>query len=277
MRWSYEGWFRVSVGMWIVSMIACLFIPYGWTISILLFVLGTLLSTKIAWWLPRVKPSLPTFLMLHSVSDTIIDESCANNSLRPAELERLIIDLKAAGYTFQTATEAIKSPCNRSICLTFDDGYIDNYTELFPILQRQHVKATCFITNQGATDPTFLSPDQIRKMKNSGLVEFGGHTAGHTPLGKMHREDAREAIRQNLDWLEQILGTKPVIFAYPCGEYTQETIDEAKRLGITHAFTMHKKMCPIAANPLCIHRQIIPRGKTPLEAYLLATRGKCKL
>ncbi len=277
MQWSYETTFRLVAGLWILAMGALCFVPYGWLGAVVLFVIGGLLSAKVAWWLPRVKPSLPVFLMLHSVSDNVVDETCANNTLRPAELERLIIDLKAAGYTFQTATEAVTKPCRRSMCLTFDDGYVDNYNELFPILQRQQVKATCFVTNQGTTDAAFVTPEQICEMRDSGLVEFGGHTACHTPLGKMHRDATREAVAQNLSWLQKVLGKRPKIFAYPCGEYTQETIDEIRKLGITYAFTMHKKMRPVADNPLCIHRQIIPRGKTPVQAYLLATRGKYKV
>ncbi len=274
---SYEGKFRLAVGLWVAAIIACCFAPYGWVAAMLWLVVGLLYSTQLTWWAPRVRATLPTFLMLHSVSDTIIDETCANNSLRPAELDRLIVDLKAAGYTFQTATEACKTPCRRSMCLTFDDGYVDNYTELFPILKRHQVKATCFITSRGETDPAFLSIAQVREMAASGLVEFGGHTACHTVLGACSREETEDAITSNIEWLTKVLGEKPQAFAYPCGEYTEHTLAVLTALGIPYAYTMHKKMRPVAEAPLFIHRQIIPRGKTPLQAYLLATRGKYKL
>ena len=34
---------------------------------------------------------------------------------------------------------------NRSICLTFDDGYFDNFSEAFPLLEKYQIPATIFV------------------------------------------------------------------------------------------------------------------------------------
>lgn len=278
---SWEKRFTIGIIAWVIALAVVCYLPLlplvKYALCSVLVAGGIWVSLQRTWWRPRVPAKLPIFLMLHAVSDEVIDDSCANNTIRPSELERLIIDLKAAGYVFQTATEAAETPASRSVALTFDDGFVDNYTELFPILKRQAVKATYFVTNRGATDSAFLSPEQIREMYASGLVEFGGHTAEHSVLDTLTPEASEGAIRENVKWLTDVLGFAPVSFAYPCGGYNDTIVEQVKNAGYRYAFTMHKKMRPVAKAPLLIHRQIIPRGKTPLQNYLLATRGKYRL
>lgn len=251
--------------------------PWLWVAFGLLAVGALLFSTKVALWHPRVPAQQPILLMLHSVSDEVIDPTCPNNSLRPHELEQLILSLQHAGYVFLTMDEVLANPQPRAVLLTFDDGYVDNYTNLFPILQRTGAKATCYITNRGETDPVFLTPAQVQEMQASGLVTFGGHTANHTKLDEVPLEVATREIAENVTWLTKVLGHAPRSFAYPCGGRTPEVIEVVKYQGYETAVTMDKKMRPIAENPYLIHRQIIPRGKTPWQAYALATRGRYKI
>lgn len=278
---SYEWKFRFGAAAWCVIVVAgCLPpLPIWGRIAIpaAMLVGGLVFSAYCTWWRPRVRAGVPIFLMLHSVSETVVDPTCANNTLRPSELERLILDLKTAGYTFQRAGDAVERPVRRGVVLTFDDGYLDNYTDLFPILRRQQVPATCFVTSQGATNPAYLTPAQIREMEASGLVEFGGHTAHHTVLDQVAPDVATREIIDNAKWLEHVLGHAPTLFAYPCGGYTDAIVEAVKAAGYRYAFTMHKKMRPVSADPMRVHRQIIPRGVTPLQAYMLVTRGRYRL
>ena len=137
------------------------------------------------WWWPRWR--VPSFLMLHSVGEDVVDPCCANNTIRPGELRALIAALVAEGYEFKTFREACEAGGRRTMCLTFDDGYIDNFTMLFPLLKELHVPATCFVTNRGdpafprarwsTEDPipegaAFLSAEMLREMDASGLVDW---------------------------------------------------------------------------------------------------------
>lgn len=280
MNCSYETQFKAWVALaLIISALAFLISSTVgvWVTGVILLV-GAIVSMRCTWWYPRVSKKLPIFLMLHSVSNGIVDARCANNSLRPRELEALIQNLLRAGYTFQTAINAILSPLPRSVVLTFDDGLIDNYTNLFPILKKYNVPATFFVTNRGDQDgERFLTEAQIREMASSGLVEFGGHTSTHAVLNTIPIDVAKQVLQENYDRLTEILRNAPKCFAYPCGGYNPEIIEAVKAVGYSYAFTMHKRMRSVAVDSYQIHRQIIPRGKKPLEAYLIATRGKCKI
>ncbi len=161
--------------------------------------------------------------------------------------------------------------------LTFDDGFADNLTNLLPILREFNVPATCFVTNRGQSSPEFLSGAQILELDQSGLVEIGGHTAHHCCMLHADIETARREVRRNKDWLEGILGHPVVSFAYPRGEYNDAIVAAVRAAGYRCAATMEKHLRPPPRDAFHIHRQILPRGKTPAELYMLATRGKYKL
>lgn len=273
---AYERWIAGGLVAVVAGLLLCLGLPMAARV-VAMGVIGAAavgFSGAVAWWRPRTPAKVPIVLMLHTVNERVVDPVCPNNTVRPEELCQLLAALRKAGYIFQTLSEAADKPVRRSVVLTFDDGYADNYTELFPILQAFKAKATCFVTNRGETDSAFLTPAQIREMAASGLIEFGGHTAHHTRLDEVPLAEAEREIVENRAWLERLLGEAPRAFAYPCGGYTAQVVEAVSRAGYTLAATMHKKLRPLATEPLLIARRIVPRGLRPWQAYLVATRGR---
>lgn len=91
----------------------------------------------------------------------------------------------------------------RTVMLTFDDGYLDNWVYVFPLLQRYGLKATIFVSPEfvdpsSESRPTtedlregkvreadlisngFLCYGEMRRMINSGLVDIQSHAMTHT-------------------------------------------------------------------------------------------------
>lgn len=242
------------------------------------------------WWWPKWK--VPSFVMLHSVGEDAVDPCCSNNTVRPDELRNFINTMRKEGYVFKTFVDAVKHGDARTVSLTFDDGFIDNYTVLFPILKELNCPATCFVTSRGDSDfprerwstedpippnAQYLTADMIREMDASGLVEIGGHTAGHTTLTKVSLESAEREIIDNKKWLESVLEHKIVSFAYPRGGENDEIVSLLKAAGYKYAAAMKKKMRPVLDDPYRIHRQIIPRGMATWKSVLLTTRGRWKI
>jgi len=126
----------------------------------------------------------------------------------------------------------------KPIVLTFDDGYLDNYTNAFPVLQKYSMKASFEIITGMVGEPNRMTIPQIREMEAAGM-DFGSHTVTHRPLGELtYKEATTELIKSKAD-LEQIIG-KPVDFiAYPCGSYTSETVNIARQAGYVGGLSTH--------------------------------------
>ena len=86
-------------------------------------------------------------LLYHRVFRPTIDAQLL--SVYPENFEQHLIFLKENYELISTQTlkERIitKNLTNRSICLTFDDGYFDNFSEALPLLQKYQIPATIFV------------------------------------------------------------------------------------------------------------------------------------
>ena len=70
-----------------------------------------------------------------------------------------------------------------SIILTFDDGYIDHYVTVLPILQEMGFVGTYFIITGRAdvNDPAYINWTQIKTMADAGM-SIESHTKSHLDL-----------------------------------------------------------------------------------------------
>ncbi len=102
------------------------------------------------------------------------------------------------------------------IVMSFDDGYEDNFTDAFPILQQHHFVAEINIIT-GMIGGRYLTWDQIRQMAASG-IEIGSHTIHHISLAEADPATAEKELLDSKTTLEQQLGQPIQFFCYPSGE-----------------------------------------------------------
>ena len=148
-------------------------------------------------------------LMYHSIAPENLDWVFNYLSIDPDLFEDQISTLKRAGYVAITLDELHSYVLGKtrlppkSIVLTFDDGYLDNWVFAFPILRKYGFKATVFVSTdfvdrRGGVRPNlddvwqgrlkqsaltwkgFLSYDEMRRMKSTDLVDIQGHCKTHT-------------------------------------------------------------------------------------------------
>ncbi len=165
---------------------------------------------------------VPT-LMYHAVSDDLW--GIASLFVRPAELEKQLQYLIENGYTpihFEDLgrVDTIEKP----ILLTFDDGYQDNYTELFPLLKKYNVKATVFMIMGSVGQEHYLTREQIIEMDQSGLVSFQSHTMTHEFLSTRTAEQLEEELYQSKLELARIIGKESFVLCYPTGKYSEQSL-----------------------------------------------------
>lgn len=103
--------------------------------------------------------------------------------------------------------------------VTFDDGYEDNYTTMFPILKAHGAKATIFMISNMIGQPGYLTEEQIKEMSDSGLVRFGSHTANHCVLANEEEDRVRDELSESARRIEEITGVPCRSMAYPTGKW----------------------------------------------------------
>jgi hypothetical protein len=99
--------------------------------------------------------SIPV-LMYHAFSEPAPTWGDPSLYVKPSDFQAQLDYLKANGFTPVQVTD-LETLCvtDRPVMITVDDGYVDNYTDMYPILQAKSVKATVFsISNAIGSAPT---------------------------------------------------------------------------------------------------------------------------
>lgn len=165
---------------------------------------------------------VPT-LMYHAVSDDCWGISSLFVS--PSRLEEQLQYLTENGYTPIFFEDLAKvDQIEKPVLLTFDDGYADNYTELFPLLKKYQVKATVFMIMGSVGAEHYLTKAQIKEMDASGLVSFQSHTVSHEFLSTRTAEQLEYELLQSKVQLARLIGKESFVLCYPTGKYSQESL-----------------------------------------------------
>lgn len=127
----------------------------------------------------------------------------------------------------------------KPIVLTFDDGYADQYINVFPTLKDYGFTGTFFIITQFADMQAngYMTWEQIQELATNGM-EIGTHTIDHRAnLARLNVNTQRRAIQPARDALQKYLPNALPIFAYPAGSYDHTTLDLLQELGYAAAVT----------------------------------------
>lgn len=121
-----------------------------------------------------------------------------------------------------------KALLNKSVVLTFDDGYEDFYTYVFPLLKKYQAKATVYVIYDAINTKNYLTDEQISEMLNSGLVEVGSHTLDHKNLKDINSIEANRQIVLSKELFEKRFKIRVSTFAYPFGGFNKEVLTLTK-------------------------------------------------
>lgn len=142
----------------------------------------------------------------------------------------------------------------RSAVLTFDDGYEDFYSVVFPLLKKYQMKATMYIVYDFIGRKGFMNEEEIKEIMASGLVELGAHTLDHLYLKFLPENTQRKQIIESKKKLEELFGIQVKTFAYPYGAFSEETVNLVKEAGYTVAVSVIPGMQQSTDNILYLSR-----------------------
>ena len=157
---------------------------------------------------------------------------------------------------------------NKPIVITFDDGYVDNYKNVLPILKEYNMKATLFMISDAANTPGFVSTEQMHQMEAGGF-DIQGHTNQHKILTKIDPTELPDALLGGKTSLEGILGEPIEYLAYPGGFNDMLVQYVTKQSGYKMAFTVQPGTVQPGDNLYALNRLAIFQGDTPYLSFWL--------
>lgn len=227
----------------------------------------------------------PRILMYHMVSPWLEKGKFNKLRVKPDEFEKQVRFLAKNGWHFATMSELTSQNelPYKSVCITFDDGFKDNYTNAHPILEAYDAKATLFLVcdrhdrdwstskkahhNSGELlRESKLTNNEVNSMLSSGVWELGAHTITHANLPKNSDEMALIEISKSKLDLENQFKTQVDSFAYPFGIYEDREVLMVSRSGYKSAVTTIEGISLTSENPFELKR-IKVSGKDSLSAF----------
>jgi peptidoglycan/xylan/chitin deacetylase (PgdA/CDA1 family) len=189
-------------------------------------------------------------LVYHQIALTTPEEDPFRLGVPPEIFNAQMRYLKDNGYSTVTlenyfdGVEITQQKLDKMIVLTFDDGFLNNYTNAFPILQQYGFSATIFIVTDFigksktwdafGQDP-LMEWSHLKEMSRFG-ISFESHTCTHPDLTKISDEAILQEFLCSKGKIEDILGIHVRYLAYPFGKYNQRTIQLAEQVGFRSAF-----------------------------------------
>ncbi|HKJ03977.1 MAG TPA: polysaccharide deacetylase family protein [Geopsychrobacteraceae bacterium] len=130
---------------------------------------------------------------------------------------------------------------NKTIVITFDDGFRGLQDHVFPLLEKYQFPATvfvpfdyvggidCFSYKQPRPDFEILTHSEMKSSMRSG-ISYGSHTMSHVDLTQTSDKALNYELNESKKYLNDLLKTKFSPLAYPFGMF-----DERVKLAATNA------------------------------------------
>jgi peptidoglycan/xylan/chitin deacetylase (PgdA/CDA1 family) len=144
------------------------------------------------------------------------------------------------------------------ILLTFDDGYLDNYSAAWPILRQYGFRATFFIITN-SVGPGMMNWDQLNdlaRQRNS----IGSHTVHHYDLAMISAKQQKDELSLSKKELENHIGISVQAFCFPSGRYNKTTLELMPTLGYRLGFTTKPGKVHLGDDLLTLKRLRISGG-----------------
>jgi peptidoglycan/xylan/chitin deacetylase (PgdA/CDA1 family) len=152
----------------------------------------------------------------------------------------------------------------KSVVLTFDDGYKAFLQYAYPVLKELGFPATLFVyTDYIGFGGNALTWPELKKLASEGF-EIQAHSKSHGDMRRGNGEPADEYTRrlnaelvQPRELFQKNLGYSPDILAYPFGRQDDTVVQRTKDRGYVAAFTVLRQGNPAFVERLRIHRSQI--------------------
>ena len=187
--------------------------------------------------------------MYHQIRHASEDMELHSLCVSPEKFERQVKFFLERGFRTISldelvgAKQGVGNNLQKTFVITFDDGYLDNYTNAFPILLKHELSATVFLVSDYVGEikcwgsrkgMRLMTWSQAREMSKH-RISFQSHTCTHPDLTKLDSKSALPELKNSKIKIEDALGVPVRHFAYPFARYDERTIELVKEVGYRSA------------------------------------------
>ena len=197
--------------------------------------------------------------------------------IKVGEFESLLSQLRKLSYQtvssrqFRAWQDSKATLPERTVVLTFDDGYASHFEVVAPLLLRYHFSGTFFIAPELIGKRGYMTWDQLRKLVFLGM-EIGSHGMSHEPLTAVSRDRLQEELVSSKRTLEQRLGIPVQAIAAPRGFWSRAVADAVQQAGYEAAWVSTIGTNGEATNPLAL-RRVVVRWPFSVEQLVAMVEG----
>lgn len=173
--------------------------------------------------------AVPIF-MYHFVRDDVGNYEYPENMIKINTLREQLKYIKDNGYEPIYVREFNKlHKYSKPVALTFDDGWEDFYINAFPLIKEYNIKATLFVVDKFFTTGGYCNIEQLKELKESGLVDIQSHTMTHPYLSRLSLEKIEYEVVNSKKSLKEKLGIDSIVLSYPYGDNNKNVIAKTKQ------------------------------------------------
>jgi peptidoglycan/xylan/chitin deacetylase (PgdA/CDA1 family) len=208
---------------------------------------GTLLPPLQRVALQRAMAPRIVVLLYHRVSDGARDNLTVGIEQFDRQMQLLRRFCEPIGIDEVADTRVIARSARPLVCVTFDDGYLDNYEHAAPILLKHRIPGAFFVSTGLISSHTPFPHDvrrgnagiptmqwkHLRDMKAEGFY-IGSHSVSHIDCAQESMLKVTRELTQSHEDLRRELDIRKTIFAYPYGgrcNMTPERLELVKQAG----------------------------------------------
>lgn len=194
----------------------------------------------------ETRATFPAVLMYHDIKILPLNKFDVTREDFSAQLDWL----QKNGYrtlSLQEFVDGVKKQSfpEKSVLITFDDGYEGVYFLAAPELRKRKMHATFFIIPEAVNTVLegypYVTGLELQELADDPLFSIGSHTMTHPFLTQIGSRERMEEMVRSKDYLEKLTGGPVPALAYPYGDYDGAVIAALKAAGYQAGFAVNDR------------------------------------
>jgi peptidoglycan/xylan/chitin deacetylase (PgdA/CDA1 family) len=192
--------------------------------------------------------------------------------LSESDFRAQVLWLREVGWQGMSVSQALESPHDRAVAITFDDGAETDLIAAGPVLKEAGFQATFYVTVGFLGKRGYMSASQVRALSSQGF-EIGCHSMTHAYLSDLDSRGLRREVVEAKQELEQLLSLPIAHFSCPGGRCNARARKLAQEVGYSSVATSHPHPNGSSSDRFALGRVAVMRD-TPLSEFQRLCRGQ---